>query len=189
RSDVRREDREHAFHAFAIRDLADGEVFHDAGAGAGNHDAFIGLQTFLVAFADLDPDLDGVAMGEFGDVALCSEFSCVLGVELFDNVHFRSVRSFHRSDSFGPCEPRRPVLVGNGRAVFLVLLRSGSETPAREWAAHRRNLLESLGGAGSACPKPRLRLWALPEGGLASGAVLQSYFSRSGRRARVNASD
>src|SRR5690606_10049977 len=126
-------------HAFAIGNLADGEAFHDAAAGAGDHDAFIGLQAFLVAFADLDPDLDGVAMGEFGEFALCGQRGDLLGFELFDNIaHFRSVRSFRGSDSFRVFRPRRPVLVGNGRAVFLVLPRAGPKRRPREWAAHRR---------------------------------------------------
>ena len=41
--DEGRVDREHAFDAFAVGDLADGEALVDAAAGAGDDDAFVGL--------------------------------------------------------------------------------------------------------------------------------------------------
>src|SRR5690606_22459666 len=90
--DVRAEYGENALDAFAIGNLADGEALHDAGAGTGADHALVGLQPFLVALADLHPDLDGVAMGEFGMRAALGESVVLLLVELFDDVHW-SVRS------------------------------------------------------------------------------------------------
>ena len=58
----------------------------DAGAGAGDHDAFIGLQAFFVAFTDLDPHLDGVAMGEFGMLGPFGQLRILLLFELCDDV-------------------------------------------------------------------------------------------------------
>src|SRR5690606_28739564 len=48
--DHRRVDREHAFHAFAIGNLADRETLHDPRARTRDHHAFIGLDAFLFAF-------------------------------------------------------------------------------------------------------------------------------------------
>ena len=42
--DVGRVDRENALDALAVGDLADSEALVDAGAGAANDDAFVGLQ-------------------------------------------------------------------------------------------------------------------------------------------------
>ena len=48
--DHRRVDREYALDAFAVGNLADGEVFVDAAAGTGDADAFIGLNAGTRAF-------------------------------------------------------------------------------------------------------------------------------------------
>src|ERR1700759_4647377 len=50
RVDHRGEDREHALHALAIRDLAHGEALIDAAAGTADADAFIGLHAGALAF-------------------------------------------------------------------------------------------------------------------------------------------
>src|SRR5215471_4102464 len=83
--DVGRVDRKHALDAFAVGDLAHREALVDAGAGAGNHHAFVGLQpetralvlllglgalplvlgVGLGAFHHLDHHLDRIAGGEF----------------------------------------------------------------------------------------------------------------------------
>ncbi len=105
-------DREHTFHAFAIRDLADSEAFHQPTAGAGDHHTFIGLKAFFFAFADLDPDLDGIAMGEFGDGAFCNERIELLFFELLDNVHFVFRSIFSKEPFLGPVLfGRRDVLI------------------------------------------------------------------------------
>jgi hypothetical protein len=56
--DHRRQDREHPLNAFAEADLADGEILVEAGAGAGDADALVGLDALALAFLDLHVDAD-----------------------------------------------------------------------------------------------------------------------------------
>ena len=84
--DVGRQHGEHAFHAFAVGNLADGEALVEPGAGAGDDDAFIGLEAFLLAFANLHPHLDGIAMGEIGVVGLGGEAVELLFLELGNDI-------------------------------------------------------------------------------------------------------
>src|SRR5690606_34366326 len=137
--DVRAEDREHALDAFAIGDLADGEALHDARAGAGDDHALIGLQAFLVAFADLHPHLDGVAMGELGVGAALSQSVVLLLVELFDDVHW-GIRSDLFNGAFPSGDvPDRPVLVARS---FSRMFLAGRRTSER---AYRTSSPRSLG--------------------------------------------
>ncbi|EGE57286.1 hypothetical protein RHECNPAF_4460058 [Rhizobium etli CNPAF512] len=85
--DQRRVDREYALDTFAVGDLANGEVFLQAAAGAGDADAFIGLNAGTVAFRDLHVDADGVARGEFGEGALGFDLGGLFGLELLNDVH------------------------------------------------------------------------------------------------------
>ena len=62
--------RENALYALAKADLSHGDGFADARVLAGNHGSFKRLQTFLVAFFDLDVDANGVARAEFRDLAV-----------------------------------------------------------------------------------------------------------------------
>src|SRR5690606_17746050 len=78
--DQRRIDREHTLHAFAVGDLADGEVLVEAGAGAGNDDALIGLDAGARSFGDAHLDADGVARLEFGKLALGFDLGGLLGL-------------------------------------------------------------------------------------------------------------
>src|SRR5262249_44573433 len=86
RVDHRGEDREHAFHALAIGNLAHGEALVDAATGAADADALIGLHAGAIAFHDLDIDDHGVAWREIGDVLLGGQFVVLLFFELLDEV-------------------------------------------------------------------------------------------------------
>src|SRR5262249_4985443 len=59
--EVGRIDREHALHALAVADAADGEGFMDAAPLVGDDDAGKNLDAFLVAFANLGVHADTVA--------------------------------------------------------------------------------------------------------------------------------
>src|SRR6478609_5416403 len=83
--DVGRIDREHALHAFAVRDLADREALLEAGAGAGDADALIGLHAAALAFLDLHVDDDGIAGLKVRNGL--AELLDVLFVELLDDIH------------------------------------------------------------------------------------------------------
>src|SRR5690606_39571283 len=102
--DVGAEHRKDALDALAIGDLADREALGNAGPGACDHDALVGLQALLVALANLHPDLDGVAVGEIGVLALGRQRVVLLLVELLDDVHVRS-------DLFAGGASGAPVLV------------------------------------------------------------------------------
>src|SRR3990167_7157963 len=87
RVDQRTVERKHAFHAFAIGNLADGKVLVDATAGAGDADAFIGLNALARAFDHLHIDLQRVAGREVGEgLAIRKSFHLLL-IELLDDIH------------------------------------------------------------------------------------------------------
>jgi hypothetical protein len=86
--DHRRQQREHAFHALAEGDLADGEVLVDAGPRAGDADAFVGLDPLALAFLDAHVHADGVAGLEVRGLAGGEALGLFL-LELFDHVHGR----------------------------------------------------------------------------------------------------
>src|SRR3954463_12169614 len=69
RVDHRRVQREHALHAFAIRNLADREALVDPAARTADADALVSLNTGALAFDNLDVDDDGVARFEVGNLA------------------------------------------------------------------------------------------------------------------------
>src|SRR4029453_2600800 len=65
RVDHRRHHREHALHAFAVGNLADGEALVEPAAGTADADAFIGLHAGALPFDHLDVDDHGIAGAEF----------------------------------------------------------------------------------------------------------------------------
>ena len=85
--DVGRVDREHALHALAVGNLAHGEVLVDAGAGAADHHALVGLGADAVALDHLHHHLDGIAGAELGHAALCRDGAHLLALELLDDIH------------------------------------------------------------------------------------------------------
>ena len=93
--DGRREEREHALDAFAEADLADGEVGVEAGARAGNANAFIGLHALTIAFLDLPIDADGVARIEGRDGLALGDAGDFFLFERLDQVHrhYRSAQA------------------------------------------------------------------------------------------------
>ena len=67
--DDRRVNREGTLHADAEGNLADGERLADAVALAAHHEALEDLDTGVLAFDDVDVNLDGVTGAELGNVA------------------------------------------------------------------------------------------------------------------------
>src|SRR5450631_242341 len=92
RVDHRRVEREHALDAFAVGNLADGEVLVDPAAGAADAHTLVGLDAALVAFHHLDVDQHGVARREVGNILAGREFLDLLFVDLLDDVHGLSLR-------------------------------------------------------------------------------------------------
>src|SRR5690606_5703622 len=92
--DGRREQREHALHAFAEADLADGEVGVHARARAGDDRALMGLAAFAVAVLDLAVAADGVARIEGRDGLALGDAGGFFLLERLDQVHrrYRSAR-------------------------------------------------------------------------------------------------
>src|SRR5882672_9086857 len=68
RVDHRRKDREDALDALAVGDLAHGEILVEAGAGAPDADALIGLDAGTLALDHLDVDDQRVARLEVGNL-------------------------------------------------------------------------------------------------------------------------
>ena len=68
--DVGRVDWEDTLDTFVIDDSADGEVFVDAAAFAGDNDASENLDAFLVAFLDTAANFDGITDLEMREVFL-----------------------------------------------------------------------------------------------------------------------
>src|SRR3954471_14693852 len=90
RVDHRRVQREHALHAFAVRDLADREALVESAARAADADALIGLNAGALAFDDLDVDDHGVARLEVRNLASGGQFFLLLFLELLNEVHGNS---------------------------------------------------------------------------------------------------
>ena len=87
RVDHRRIEREHALDAFAVGDLAHGEVLVQPAPGAADADAFVGLHAALVALDHLDVDQHGVARGELRNFFAGRELLDLLFFERLDEVH------------------------------------------------------------------------------------------------------
>ncbi|MNC88686.1 hypothetical protein D3C83_45270 [compost metagenome] len=77
---------ENPLHAFAVRNLSHREGGIQSPVSFRNDDALIGLQALFFALADLDPDFDGVAVGEVGEGAFGGKRLGLLALELFDNI-------------------------------------------------------------------------------------------------------
>src|SRR5215467_12101034 len=90
RVDHRRIEREHALDALAIRDLANREVLVEAGAGAADADALVGLNPGLLALDHLDVDEQGIARLKVGNLLAGGELRYLLLFELLDQVHGKS---------------------------------------------------------------------------------------------------
>src|SRR4051794_29218239 len=67
RVDHRRIEREYALDAFAVRNLAHGEILLEARAGTADADALVGLDAAALAFDHLDVDDHRVAGTEIRD--------------------------------------------------------------------------------------------------------------------------
>ena len=90
RVDRRREQREHAFYAFAEADLANGEVRVEATASAGDANAFVGLHALTIAFFDLHVHAQRVARIERGDGLALSDAGDFFFFKRIDQVHRRT---------------------------------------------------------------------------------------------------
>ena len=118
RVDARGVQREHALHALAVADLANGEGAVHTGVLAGDHDALIGLDTLARAFDDLHVHADGIARGELRDRLATEGLLDLLLLELLQQVHsttpFLSARlAADRHSGFGSRRRacRRPLFV------------------------------------------------------------------------------
>ena len=87
RVDHRRIEREHALDAFAVGNLAHREILVEAGAGAADADAFIGLHAALFALDDLDVDDERIARLEIGDFLAGGELRHLFVFDFFEQVH------------------------------------------------------------------------------------------------------
>src|SRR5262249_46512535 len=87
RVDHRRIDREHALHALAIGDLAHREVLVEAGTGASDADALVGLDTAALALDHLDVDQEGIARLKVGNFLAGGQLGHLLFFEFLDQVH------------------------------------------------------------------------------------------------------
>ncbi|CDO37734.1 hypothetical protein SPHV1_390003 [Novosphingobium sp. KN65.2] len=85
RIDVRRVQRENAFHAFTEADLADGEVRTHATVRTRDAHAFEVLDAGTGTFDDLHADADGVARTELRDIL--AGLGNFLGLDLLNQVH------------------------------------------------------------------------------------------------------
>lgn len=105
--DVGRIEREHAFHAFTERNLANGEVRSHALVRTRDAHAFVILDTGAIAFDHLHADFQRVTGPEFGDVLLGGKFGNRLLLKRLDQVH-------GLSSSFFNCTPE----AGQSRAFL-----------------------------------------------------------------------
>ena len=87
--DQRRVERKHAFHAFAVGNLADGEALVEPAAVARDNDAFIGLNARALAFLHLHIDDHRVAGAKLRDDLARDELGRLFGVDFFDDVHIK----------------------------------------------------------------------------------------------------
>src|SRR5580693_1526165 len=90
RIDHRRIERKHTLDAFAVGDLAHREVLVEAGPGAGDADALIGLDSGALAFDHLDVDRDRIARLEIREGPGGGKLRHLLLFELLDEVHRKS---------------------------------------------------------------------------------------------------
>jgi hypothetical protein len=96
RVDHRRVQRKHALDAFAVGNLPHGEILVQAGAGAADANAFIGLHARPFALDDLDVNDERVARTEIGDVLAGAELRHLLGFNFLDQVHGNSPTAAYR---------------------------------------------------------------------------------------------
>src|SRR4029077_929684 len=85
--DHRRIEREHALDAFAVGDFPHREILVQAGAGAADADALIGLHAALFAFDDLDVDDDRIARLEIGYFLAGGELLHLFVFDFFEQIH------------------------------------------------------------------------------------------------------
>ncbi len=77
----------HALDAFAIGNLADGEILVHPAAGPADAHALIGLHAGALALDHLDVDAHRIARTELGNLALLGQCRSLLFLELLDDVH------------------------------------------------------------------------------------------------------
>src|SRR5437899_8642108 len=87
RVDHRRIERKHALNAFAIGNLAHGEILVEAGTGAADAHAFVGLDAGAIALDHLDVDQEGVTGLEVGNAFAGGKLCHLLFFELLDEIH------------------------------------------------------------------------------------------------------
>src|SRR6516225_230289 len=90
RVDHRRIKRKHALHAFAIGNLAHGEILVEARARAADTNALISLDAGAVALDHLDIDEDRVARREIRDLLAGGKLLNLLFLELVNQIHGNS---------------------------------------------------------------------------------------------------
>ena len=74
--------QECSFYAYAVGNTTNCESFSDSGISSGNNDAFEYLDSFILAFNDLNMNSYGVSRAEFRNV-----ISQLFILECFDNIH------------------------------------------------------------------------------------------------------
>src|SRR3974390_1055488 len=88
--DHRRIERKHAFHAFAVGNLANREILVQAGARAPDTHALIGLDARALALDHLVVDQHRIAGAEIGNLLAGREFCDLLVFELLNDIHGNS---------------------------------------------------------------------------------------------------
>src|SRR5690606_3928456 len=127
--DERRVDREYALDAFAVGNLANGEAFAETAARTGDADAFIGLYAGTAAFANADVHANGVAGGEFRQLALGFDLGGLFGFQFLDDVHRSNLYVFLK-------QPERSIAILRSSLGWLPL--SGQERVRHSLLAGRR---------------------------------------------------
>src|SRR5690606_35470281 len=95
----RRQEREYALYAFTEGNLADGEIFIDDVTGAGDDNAFIGLNALALAFLDLYVNADGVARLKCREVLAFAQFRNFFSFKLLQQISHGFSPSFLRLTS------------------------------------------------------------------------------------------
>src|SRR5262249_36026911 len=113
-------ERKDAFHAFAIGDLANGKILVQAGTGAPDADALIGLDARALALDHLIVDEQRIAWAEIGNLLAGREFCNLLLFELLNDIHGNSPSA--------ASVPQRGFLCFLGRRSFYDMGRSLSRT-------------------------------------------------------------
>src|SRR5690606_3212747 len=85
--DIRRIEREHTLHAFAERNLADGEVAAHAAVRPGNAYAFEILHAGAFALDHAHADTQGIAGAEIRDIPAFGQLADRFGFKFLDQVH------------------------------------------------------------------------------------------------------